>query len=80
LEEPHKQITGARDMDDEPKTLKLETLDFGKIERFTVLGGPVAGGCTLEGQAWPKNWECSIGGTIFKCDGNGYWVNQRSGN
>ena len=44
-------------MDDEPKMLKLDKLDFTKIERFTVLGGPVAGGCSLEGQVWPKDWE-----------------------
>ena len=38
--------------------------------------GLVPGGCSLEGQAWPKDWEYCIGGTVFKCDGNGIWVNQ----
>ena len=39
-------------------------------------GGPISGGCSLEGQAFPEDWEYCIGGTVFKCDGSGYWVNQ----
>ena len=63
-------------MNDQPKLLRLDTVDSSKIERFKVLGGPISGGCSLEGQAFPEDWEYCIGGTVFKCDGNGYWVNQ----
>ena len=56
---------------------KLDELDMSKIESFKMQASAPDGTCSMgPGLTYPAGWEYCIGGIVFRCDGNGNWINQ----